>query len=440
MAMADFTMVENDGDEDEQAEVGFPSAEWRRSIQVKKRNTAGSVLVFCGKLAALEVLRRGAQTRCRFVWWALQGLAISGAPALSWFRRWTPFRVLADASESFAKPMLFLSLTSVVANAYTEARERKSTHKDPTLHLSVVEPTTGEVTEEEVLVHDKLLPSVTLLKQELNKHGVLLCERVDDEEIRRFWLASKGDVVKFVSMMQKTLKWRESHKFMSLSELKDWSPLLFWHLRDSHTRPILIIRLGLTCATITPAQRSLFAQAVLSQVEYGVQNLLSSEDPRLTVVMDCRGTSVFGFPVQMLKSCVALVQEHYPMRLASFFLINAPPLVRVVANAIIQMLRPATREKVRVEGDNYLTTLANAFGGCDSVAAVLGGTCACALCIADSTPKVSVTDSRAVGEPFLEQPATVVSIQQQPHLRSLRVIMVALVCLWILVALINAWS
>lgn len=78
-------------------------------------------------------------------------------------------------------------------------------------------------------------------------------------------------------------------------------------------------------------------EVAVSQVEYGVQNLLSSEDPRLTVVMDCRGTSVLGFPVQMLKSCVALVQEHYPMRLASFFLINAPPLVRVVANAIIQV-------------------------------------------------------------------------------------------------------
>jgi len=72
-------------------------------------------------------------------------------------------------------------------------------------------------------------------------------------------------------------------------------------------------------------------------VEYGLQNLITTDDPRLTVVMDCRGTSVFGFPVHMLKSCVVLVQEHYPMRLASFFLINAPPLVRAVANAIIQV-------------------------------------------------------------------------------------------------------
>lgn len=78
----------------------------------------------------------------------------------------------------------------------------------------------------------------------------------------------------------------------------------------------------------------------VSQVEYGVRNLVATKDPRLTVVMDCQGTKTFGFPVQMLKSCIVLVQEHYPMRLASFFVINAPPLVRAVANAIIQVKSP----------------------------------------------------------------------------------------------------
>ena len=75
----------------------------------------------------------------------------------------------------------------------------------------------------------------------------------------------------------------------------------------------------------------------VSQVEYGIQNLVTTDDPRLTVVMDCRGTTVFGFPVHMMKSCVDLVQEHYPRRLASLFVVNAPPLVRAVANAIIQV-------------------------------------------------------------------------------------------------------
>lgn len=70
--------------------------------------------------------------------------------------------------------MLFLSLTSVVASAYNEARERSSTDKDPALHLSGAE---SEITEEGVLVNDKLSPSVVLLKEELSKHGVILPER-----------------------------------------------------------------------------------------------------------------------------------------------------------------------------------------------------------------------------------------------------------------------
>jgi len=58
-------------------------------------------------------LRRAAQARCRFLWWALQGLSMSGAPALGWFRRWAPFRALADTSEvSFAfRVYQILSLT-----------------------------------------------------------------------------------------------------------------------------------------------------------------------------------------------------------------------------------------------------------------------------------------------------------------------------------------
>jgi len=76
--------------------------------------------------------------------------------------------------------MLFLSLTTVVASAYNETRERSTTaltDKDPALHLSVVETTTGEITEEQVLVNDKLSQTVAFLKEELSKHGVILPER-----------------------------------------------------------------------------------------------------------------------------------------------------------------------------------------------------------------------------------------------------------------------
>jgi hypothetical protein len=80
--------------------------------------------------------------------------------------------------------------------------------------------------------------------------------------VKRFWLASKGDTAKFIRVMRKAMEWRQSYEFMSQSELRAWSPLVFWHLRDALGRPILIIRLGLVCTTLTPAQRPQFAQAV----------------------------------------------------------------------------------------------------------------------------------------------------------------------------------
>jgi hypothetical protein len=76
----------------------------------------------------------------------------------------------------------------------------------------------------------------------------------------------------------------------------------------------------------------------VSQVEHGVLHMLSEEDARLTVVIDCEGTTAFGFPVQMMKTCIVLVQENYPTRLASLFVINLSPVMHMVANTIMQVM------------------------------------------------------------------------------------------------------
>lgn len=65
--------------------------------------------------------------------------------------------------------------------------------------------------------------------------------------------------------------------------------------------------------------------------------MVLKEDARLTVVMDCRGTSLVGFPLHMMKSCSVLVQENYPTRLAALFVINLPPVVHILAKAIMQV-------------------------------------------------------------------------------------------------------
>lgn len=66
-------------------------------------------------------------------------------------------------------------------------------------------------------------------------------------------------------------------------------------------------------------------------------HLVNDADPRITVIMDCKGTTAIGFPLQMMKTCAVLVQDNYPTRLAALFAVNLPPVVRVLANAVIQV-------------------------------------------------------------------------------------------------------
>jgi len=78
----------------------------------------------------------------------------------------------------------------------------------------------------------------------------------------------------------------------------------------------------------------------VSQVEYGVLNMTKEDDARLTVIMDCEGVSHVGFPLHMTKCCCVLVQDHFPMRLASLFLINLHPVLHRLANDIMEVGLP----------------------------------------------------------------------------------------------------
>jgi hypothetical protein len=81
-------------------------------------------------------------------------------------------------------------------------------------------------------------------------------------------------------------------------------------------------------------------RGAVSQVEYGVLNMTKEDDASLTVIMDCEGVSHVGFPLHMTKCCCVLVQDHFPMRLASLFLINLHPVLHQLANDIMEVGLP----------------------------------------------------------------------------------------------------
>lgn len=55
------------------------------------------------------------------------------------------------------------------------------------------------------------------------------------------------------------------------------------------------------------------------------------------VLMDCHGLSPFGFPIHTMRSCAALLQDHYPNRLGCLMIIRLPQLARVVTQTLFQV-------------------------------------------------------------------------------------------------------
>lgn len=78
----------------------------------------------------------------------------------------------------------------------------------------------------------------------------------------------------------------------------------------------------------------------VSQVEYGVLNLVDADNPQITVLVDCERLSPLKIPMKMMRSCSSVLQDHFPNRLGCLFVIRLPAVVRVIAQTFIQVNSP----------------------------------------------------------------------------------------------------
>ncbi|XP_037436863.1 SEC14-like protein 1 [Triticum dicoccoides] len=353
---------------------------------ILSRESTGHVASFLVKVIALEVVRRISKAKCPFVWNSIQALQVLGYPPFRWIQRWAPLKFVVQGIQKLSTPLLFLSVTSALGDLSSKSDEAddgpSSTTGAPDLPAESNETSSISDTREaadgdgtkDIVVSENWL---VLLFKELEKQGITLPERFSEDELRRFHMAANGDLSILVSSVKKTIRWRETFHILTLQELEKWSHLVFWHGFDTTLRPCLVIRLGVACSSIAPRDRPCFGQAVVSQIDHGIIHLTNEEDPRITVLLDCHGISPFKFPMQMMRSFVNLVQENYPNRLGVLIVVRLPPVVRVIAQTFIQLLKPSTKQKLRFEGESYKKTLAEFL---QIVPAFLGGKCNCSRC------------------------------------------------------------
>ncbi|XP_022730783.1 sec14 cytosolic factor-like isoform X2 [Durio zibethinus] len=370
----------------------FPRSSYRQITALRNRidvkDAAGHVAMFLLKVAALETVRRFSKAKCPFLWRGIQALQVVCYPPVNRIQKWAPFKGLVKGMQMFSRPLLVLS----IATAFSDQEEFNGQASD----VSSGSPVNPESHSEELSLPSALGASneasqtpecgswLDQLHKELENQGISLPERINDEDLHRFYAAANGDFLVLLSSIKKTIRWRETYRILSQEELETWANMVFWHGYDVMHRPCLIVRLGLACSSLPFHDRPRFAQAVgkmavaaVSQVEHGVMHLVSPENPEVTVLVDCEGLSPLRIPIQIMRSCSSLLQDHYPNRLGCLFVIRLPPVVRVIAQTFIQVLKPVTRKKLKIGGEMYRKVLLE---NLQTLPSYLGGDCRCSKC------------------------------------------------------------
>ncbi|THG19360.1 hypothetical protein TEA_004037 [Camellia sinensis var. sinensis] len=304
----------------------------------------GDIGLFIVKTAALEIVRRYTCAKCPVVWRRLQALQVLCYPPFKWIERWTPFKALVKYMQSLSKPLLVLTIATVFSDQPACTTKKVDSSHDSQTYSESQQETSSQLPTSDSRSCDAVPESLSTenwlqqFHKELEKLGITLPERLNDDELHRFYTAANGEFSRLLSSIKKTIHWRQTFTFLSPQELESWSHLVFWHGYDVQLRPCLIIRL-------------------VSQVEHGVMHLVNVKNPQITVLMDCEGLSPSGFPMQMLRSCALLLQDHYPNRLGYLIIIQLPTVAQVITQTLFQVMRPTTQQKFRIVGENYQKVL-----------------------------------------------------------------------------------
>lgn len=345
------------------------------------------VALFLLKVGALETVRRLSNHKCPFIWSSLQSLQVFCYPPLKWLQRWNLFKNFIKGMQMLSRPLLVLSIATTFSN-HSDQNNLDSDNvedSDESDNHGVQEsqpenPPTQSIidarVDEEAMSHQSSTNWLADLYKELDNQGVHLPERINEDELYRFHFAANGDFSSLVTSVKKSIHWRKTYKILSQEELEAWANMVFWHGTDVKNRPCLVVRL-VACIHLPHNERPRFAQAIISQVEHGVLHMVNGENGEITVLLDCEGLSV-RFPMQLLRSCSNTLQEIYPNRLGCLFIIRLPPVARVIAHTFIQVLKPATRQKLKIIGRMYKNALGEYL---QMLPLYLGGECGCCRCV-----------------------------------------------------------
>ncbi|KAL6544168.1 hypothetical protein OROGR_010665 [Orobanche gracilis] len=393
------------------------------------KGTGGLVASFLIKIIVLEAVRRFSRAKCPFMWTGLQGLQVLCYPPLKWIQCWNPLRYLVKGMrlllpQMISQPLLVLSIVNALSdhsdcsNSLVDDSKTSPSVDDCQLGSESLSGGPSLQSNESMRIGDENPqgPSSTdwiyHLREELENQGITLPERINnEEELQRFYVAANGNLSSLLSSVKRTIHWRETYRILSGEELESCSNMVFWHGSDVKHRPCLIIRLGLACTSLPSHDRPRFAQAVAEVGSFPVMENLKQP--------------YFVIPPSHLKD------EPWLMWSMDY------------------VLKPTTKQKLRIEGHMYGKVLSECF---QILPSYLGGSCTCTRCVkldAGSLKQIPDTQNNNTGELVaadivgtenfpLEEPTYQHDMEDNNNCnRALRSAVIGILIIWALIAFIE---
>jgi hypothetical protein len=168
------------------------------------------------------------------------------------------------------------------------------------------------------------------------------------------------------SAVLETVDWLDTGPFASAKELQRFSHLIWWdhpsmaaNLRGAHqaetktlSRPTMHVNIGRAVHECRGPEAVAFAEAVISEVEHGIQEWCS-DDPsmgydRVDVVIYASGASTFAASrvAGILRAVVASLARHFPGRLHELTLLDLPKVLTWILRGATKLVHSETANKV----------------------------------------------------------------------------------------------
>eukprot|EP01023_Acetabularia_acetabulum_P043578 TRINITY_DN4355_c0_g1_i1.p1 TRINITY_DN4355_c0_g1~~TRINITY_DN4355_c0_g1_i1.p1 ORF type:complete len:313 (-),score=26.03 TRINITY_DN4355_c0_g1_i1:196-1134(-) len=242
-------------------------------------------------------------------------------------------------------------------------------------------------------LRDEQLKQVTEMKELLTSKSKLMAGENSDYDLMRFLKARGWDVQKASEQYIAMIEWREGqnvdqlrsqgYSYPELPQVKQFYPH-FYHKIDRFGRPLYIERLGMLQTSqllkVTTMDRfityHIWCWERLKRDKFTICSELAGK-PIFTscIILDLKGVGLKHFTPtvqRFIRKITKIDSSYYPEHLGQMFIINTPAVFKTMWRVVEPWLDPATRQKIRVLGKNYLEDLQEIIS-IDDIPDFLGG-------------------------------------------------------------------